>query len=229
MLRIVGSTLTRLLSNVRRFSFLPGALELAEKELFGNPQEARLALQGLKAGWGIKQMEEALGPDGMVLLVRQQNQDSKHVLAHQWRGNGEPNIATIYDEAMQAYLQIRRSLPLPHLVGAGRAAPRVHFRLDNGETVIFPFVTFRHLAGPHTPLYYYQMPHLVVAKWPRALSFAPEQYMHPAMFRIDERWVLGGVPSRFVVFNGNASEVSSAINTCGSIEGFLQSLRTFVG
>ena len=195
------------------------------QDLFGGSAEANKAWQGLKKGWGIERFEQELGPEGMVLLLREQKVSTESILALRWRRGPAPiNFTKIWNEACEDYASIRTKHPRLRIISLFRGFPWGHFESAGRRFCLAPFVAFRHYAGPETSLFhYYDLPELVVVKWPRALIVDTEA-LNPDMLRINERLVLGGVPSRFVVFRGARTTTAQAVQVAGGPEAFFRTL-----
>jgi|SRR3989338_8100760 len=100
--------LLRRLCHPRDIPFMKHAMALANRELFGNSPEASVALRMIRDGAGPKEVADRLGTGAMALLVREQKEITKDILAYGWRGDAVPNFATLYDEAVNVYGAIRR-------------------------------------------------------------------------------------------------------------------------
>jgi len=99
--------------------------------------------------------------------------------------------------------------------------------------VAAPFVAFRDLIeNKSSPLFWegvMQMHgaqnHVMIARWPKVLCFEPEPLLDPFYARIHERWVLGGIPSRFVAFRDTSENFWHAVKQAGSIAQFIAGLH----
>lgn len=207
----------------------PGdGLSPAEKkvieELFGGTREAFTAYRGLKEGWDIARFEKELGKEAMVLLIREQKEPTSDLLAFRWRQRVlSPNFSTVLRESALDYVAIRTVIDLPTLAVRGRSFHRVYQKVGS-RWVPLSFLSFRPYEFSSTPLHYLPVPIVNVVKWPRSLLFEPERYL-PMHVKIGERWVLGGVPNRFILFQSRSSVIGELIQKAGGTKAFFRRLK----
>lgn len=206
----------------------PGPRFSPLQDLFGDHPHVSVAWNGLRAGWGIADFEKKLGPDSMGLLIREQKEDTPDLLAHRWRRRSpllfwRSVFPALFDEALEDYAAIRSDCPLPMMAATLRAAPRVVFEVQN-RAIQNPLLAFRAWTHPEVPLiYYHYLPHHIIVKWPKVLMFASEPHID-SYFQIGEQWILGGIPSRFVVFRSESKNLNEYVAQAGGLAVFYETL-----